>query len=224
MTAIIAELEIPSNQVAMSATLTQFEEITFDVQEIVAHGDVVSPFVWVSGVGVDPLESAFDADPSVGSYRQLTEKSDGSVLYEMEWSRDADVVLRLIEEAGAVLHATGETDRWFLRLLFPTHEALSRSYEQCRREGLAIDVVRVYRPEDGDGGDSFLTDDQRVTVVEAFERGYYDIPRRTTLSELAGSRGTSHQSLSEQLRRAHRNLIGTYVVGGGRGDQHDSEE
>lgn len=98
MTAVIAELEIPSDRIAMSDTLTQFEEITFDVQEIVAHDNVVSPFIWVSGVGVDRLESAFDADPSVGCYRQLTEKSDGSVLYEMEWSRDADVVLRLIEE------------------------------------------------------------------------------------------------------------------------------
>lgn len=224
MTAVIAELEIPSEQIAMSETLTQFEEIEFDVQELVAHDDVVSPFVWVSGVGIDRLESAFDADPSVGSYRRLTEKSDGSVLYEMEWSRDADIVLRLIEEAGAVLHATGETDCWFFQLLYPTHEALSRSYEECRREGLAVDVIRIYRAKDGDDGTSLLTENQRETVIQAFDRGYYDIPRRTTLGELAESRGTSHQSLSEQLRRAHRNLIETHVIEGGRGDRHDLEE
>lgn len=224
MTAVIAELEIPSDQIAMSDTLTQFEEIEFDVQEIVAHDDVVSPFVWVSGVGVDRLESALDADPSVGSYRRLTEKSDGSVLYEMEWSRDADVVLRLIEEGSAVLHATGGTDCWFFRLLYPTHESLSRSYEECRQEGLAVDVIRIYQAKDGDDGTSLLTENQQETVIEAFDRGYYDIPRQTTLGGLAESRGTSHQSLSEQLRRAHRNLIETHVIEGGRSDGHDFEE
>lgn len=43
MTAVIAELGVPSNQIATSDTLTQFEKITFDVQEITAHGDVLSP-------------------------------------------------------------------------------------------------------------------------------------------------------------------------------------
>lgn len=89
---------------------------------------------------------------------------------------------------------------------------------------MTVDVIRIYQPEDGDDGTSLLTDDQRTTVVEAFERGYYDIPRRTTLGGLAESRSTSHQSLSEQLRRAHRNLIDTHVIGGGRGDRHETEE
>lgn len=224
MPAVIAELEIPPDQVAFSDTLSQFEEISFDIQEIIAHGDMVSPFVWVSGVNINQLEAAFNTDPSVGSYRQLTEQSDGSVLYEIEWSQNIDVMRHLIDEAGAVLHATGETDRWFFRLLFPTHEALSQAYKQCQQNGLNVDIIRVSQAEDSAGGTTPLTEAQQAAVIEAFERGFYDIPRQTTLNELSESRGTSHQALSEQLRRANRNLVGTYVMGRGRGDQCHTEE
>lgn len=223
MTAIIVEVSIPSKQVALSDTLTQFEDITFDVQEMIAHGDIVSPFVWVTGVEIAQLEAAFDADPSVDSYQQLTEKNDGSVLYEMEWAQNIDVIRPLIEDAGAVLHATGETDHWFFRLLFPTQEALSEVYEQLQQDRFTLDVIRIYQAEESEGGASLLTENQQETVIEAFERGYYAVPRETSLNEFADSMEISHQALSEQLRRAHRNLIETYVIGNGQDNWHDTK-
>lgn len=45
MTAVIAELEIPSDRTAMGDTLTRFDEIGFDVRAIVAHDDLVPSFV-----------------------------------------------------------------------------------------------------------------------------------------------------------------------------------
>ena len=180
MTAIIAEFEMPSNQVVMSDTLMEFENITFDVQEIIAHGNVVSLFVWVGGVVINQLEAAFDADPSVGSYRQFSEKSDGSVLYEMEWTQNVDAIRQLSEEAGAVLHVTGKPDCWFFRLLFPTHEALSQAYEQYQQNGLTVDVIQICQPEESEGGASFLTEKQQATVTKAFEQGFYDIPQEVS--------------------------------------------
>lgn len=116
------------------------------------------------------------------------------------------------------------TDHWFFQLLFPTHDALSQAYKQCQQNGFTVDVIRIYQPEESDSGTSLLTEKQEATVTKAFEQGFYDIPRETSLTELAESVGQSHQSLSEQLRRAHRNLIAAHVIGGGEGDHHDYEE
>ncbi|AEH36174.1 helix-turn-helix domain-containing protein [Halopiger xanaduensis] len=41
----------------------------------------------------------------------------------------------------------------------------------------------------------------------AYERGYFDEPRRATLEDLAAGVGITRQSLAGRLRRGHRNLL-----------------
>lgn len=55
----------------------------------------------------------------------------------------------------------------------------------------------------GDG----LTDRQREALRTAYERGYFDIPRRVPLEEVAGELDISSSSVSERLRRAQTQLI-----------------
>ncbi|WP_226038998.1 helix-turn-helix domain-containing protein [Natrinema sp. DC36] len=55
----------------------------------------------------------------------------------------------------------------------------------------------------GDG----LSDPQREALRTAYESGYFDIPRRTSLAEIAAELDISASSVSERLRRAHRQLI-----------------
>jgi len=43
--------------------------------------------------------------------------------------------------------------------------------------------------------------------VLAYERGYFDTPRETSLEEIAEELGITQQSLSSRLRRGHRRLI-----------------
>lgn len=57
------------------------------------------------------------------------------------------------------------------------------------------------------GNRSKLTDKQREALLTAFKRGYHEIPRDTTSSDLADELGISHQALSERFRRAYRHLV-----------------
>jgi predicted DNA binding protein len=52
-----------------------------------------------------------------------------------------------------------------------------------------------------------VTPGQQNVLVAARERGYFDIPRETTLRELADELDVSHQTLSEHLRRGIMNLV-----------------
>ncbi len=52
-----------------------------------------------------------------------------------------------------------------------------------------------------------LTMTQTRTLLDALERGYYQVPRQTTLVELADMYGVSDQAVSERLRRATAKLI-----------------
>ena len=57
------------------------------------------------------------------------------------------------------------------------------------------------------GERSPLTKTQYETVVTAYELGYFDVPRKVTLKELAAELDVSHQALSERLRRSHAALV-----------------
>lgn len=52
-----------------------------------------------------------------------------------------------------------------------------------------------------------LTSRQREVLQVAFERGYYDVPRRASTAELAAELDLDDSSVSEHLQRAERNLI-----------------
>lgn len=43
-------------------------------------------------------------------------------------------------------------------------------------------------------------------MVAALEAGYFDVPREVTLTEFAEQQDLLHQAISEQLRRATRQL------------------
>jgi predicted DNA binding protein len=56
-----------------------------------------------------------------------------------------------------------------------------------------------------------LTAHQVKALEIAFDQGYYDIPQRTTLEQLAPLVGCSKSSLNIVLRRAERKLLAEFL-------------
>ncbi|MFB6113438.1 MAG: helix-turn-helix domain-containing protein [Halodesulfurarchaeum sp.] len=54
---------------------------------------------------------------------------------------------------------------------------------------------------------SELTDTQRETIELAFERGYYDSPKKVILSDLAAEIGVSKQAVAQRLSTAELKII-----------------
>jgi predicted DNA binding protein len=55
-----------------------------------------------------------------------------------------------------------------------------------------------------------LTDNQEKIVKMAYQRGYYDFPKRIGVKELAKIFGISPATLSEILRRGQKKIIESY--------------
>lgn len=49
---------------------------------------------------------------------------------------------------------------------------------------------------------------QREVLLTALDRGYYEIPRETTMAEVAGAVGIERRTAEDHLRRAERKLVG----------------
>ncbi len=76
-----------------------------------------------------------------------------------------------------------------------------------RDRGLRITVRRVRR-----GRGRELTPRQREILLRAIEEGYYDFPRRITLSELADKLGISKSYLSETLAKVESKLLPEILI------------
>ncbi|MDX1612047.1 MAG: helix-turn-helix domain-containing protein, partial [Candidatus Thermoplasmatota archaeon] len=82
-------------------------------------------------------------------------------------------------------------------------------------DGVVRNVTRVANGDSqAEGRDGqLLTQRQQDALREASERGYYDVPRKLRLRELADALDTSPAALSELLRRAEKGLIEAYLDG-----------
>lgn len=213
MSATIVEIELPSEEFALSRTLADLTDLEFEIERFVAHNsDHVMPFVWVSGNGGDRIEGTLERDDSVENF-ELLSKLDDECLYRMEWVDHIETLVRiLVEENGSILAAFGDESGWQLRVLFSERDALSRTYDYCRDAGLTMDVRSIYQLDDGREGRFGLTDEQQDTLVAAYERGYFDVPREITLTDLADELDISHQALSERLRRGEKSVLENTVI------------
>lgn len=222
--ATIAEIHLPSDEFALGYTLDTIEDVNFEIERIAAHDpEMIMPYLWATSADPEELEGVLAEDPSVDTVSKIAQPADDEALYQMEWIGSVEALVHIIvEEEGSILAAEGRQDGWAMRVLFPDRDALSRTYEFCRENGIRFDLQRIYNVDEGKEGRFGLTDAQENAVAAAYDHGYYDIPRRIDLTELAGEVGISHQALSERLRRGNKTLVeNSLIVGEGGSDEED---
>ncbi len=186
MTGTIAEVAFPADEFALGKTLETLDSVRFDIEQVVAYNrNQFMPFVWAGTADRREVETAFEADESVRDF-QFVGGFDTESLYRLEWVRDIELLTQiLVEENGTVLAATGKDDRWNLRLLFSNHNAVTRTYEYCRRRGIDLDLQNIREFSEGRTGRYGLTESQQQTLLLAHDTGYYSVPRNASATDLA---------------------------------------
>ncbi|UTF52207.1 helix-turn-helix domain-containing protein [Natronosalvus rutilus] len=114
-------------------------------------------------------------------------------------SRDSGMPIELpveIRQGKATLEVAGSRDR------------LSQLADQFSRFGLEYRIDSVHeRLHDT----QLLSERQHELVVAAVEHGYYDTPRRCSLTDLADRLGIAKSTCSETLHRAEEAIIKQFV-------------
>ena len=95
--------------------------------------------------------------------------------------------------------------RW--NLIAPTGAALARLVEDLRDSGadVVVEKVTILRTA------RELTTEQERVLETAFDLGYFDIPRKIKLEDLARRLNISKATLDVVLRRAQRKVVASHV-------------
>jgi predicted DNA binding protein len=186
---------------------------------LVASADGPIPLVVHLADGpADAVEREFDAAAFVDTYTVLG-ADDGTRRYKVRPAVGLDAYWTDELDDVAELRALADTDSeiqssevrpwgWVQRGWFADREVLARFREFWSEQGGF--VLRRLTPEDA-GGAAGLTDRQREALVTAHEMGYFEVPRRASLADVAAELGVGTSALSERLRRAHAHLVATVV-------------
>lgn len=200
----IAEFRIPAADLVLADSFDRLSDLSVQLESSISR---TVPSLWIAGAGAEAVTDALTADASVAAAELLIETPD-RLLYDVEPSTATRTRFdRLLEADATVLDATGRSGWWQLEMRFPDRNALADTHDRLDEAGTAVEIVRVSQLGGGPTAHPRLTPEQREALVAAFEHGYFEIPRRTSMEELAAELGISHQALSERLRRAYETLV-----------------
>jgi predicted DNA binding protein len=202
---LILEFSVSPEDFELGKLLCLDPDIQVRVEQLVPVADKVMPFSWVSG----DTEAFEENIKDKIDYEVIVTDSEDRKLYRLEWDEDEDpLVQAIVEFGGAVLEAEGTHEEWSFRVRFREREDLSEFHTHCLEHDIPVEVKRMYNPIEVSGSSrAGMTQTQVETMVDAYEKGYFDIPRKTTLINLSEEYGISDQAVSERLRRATAKLI-----------------
>lgn len=150
------------------------------------------------------------ADPAVESVVELDETPSWT-RYRLTWTSKARRTIRTLLGDAVVVEAVADR-KWTFRLRFAEFDDVTAFREAAAESELPLELRRL-REESRteDAAATGLTDIQRETLAVAVRRGYFEVPRAATLSDLADELGVSKQAVSERLRRALARLAADAV-------------
>lgn len=178
---------------------------------------VASVFMF-DGVDLGQLERTLDDDRSVATTHPMP-NYEGMHVFGITFTEGTELLAPAVTshegfsleakrtEADSGLHG------WWERWLFSQRDGLNSVWEDARKRGFQFDILSInqFHPE-GSAVTGGLTEEQRETLLFAYERGYFEEPRQTSLEELAGEMGLSSTAVGGRIRRGINQLVEATVV------------
>lgn len=168
----------------------------------------------VVGSPRESYEAALEATETVIEY-EITSRDEGSfyVYVRGEHTDTDDRLVAALRQAGLVAMRPVEfhTDGTMRLTVIGPGEAVQRALDELP-EGYGVDVRSVGEYDArylAGGGD--LTDRQYEAVEAAVDCGYYEEPRRGSVTDVAESLGCAPGTAAEHLRRAEARVMSDLV-------------
>ncbi|MFU8868506.1 helix-turn-helix domain-containing protein [Natronococcus sp.] len=193
-------------QVWIQQVSTAYPEATFRVLAAVPGNESGFALVRLAGSSVPEMIDEIEAHPQIleltivqRSEREATIHFETTAPLLLFSSRESGIPIELpveIRGGEATIEVTGSRER------------LAELAEQLEQFGLQYRIEQV---QEHLHQSQLLSERQLEVVAAAVDEGYYDTPRRCSLTELAGHLGIAKSTCSETLHRAEEAIVKRFV-------------
>ncbi|WP_394738950.1 helix-turn-helix domain-containing protein [Natronococcus roseus] len=210
--AIEAAFDVSGEWFPLTCVFEELPDAMVELDRIVPTNGETIPYFWLRGPNVESFDPAAVSHPDLGAI-SVVETVGEEALMRVEWEPDRKTLLTVLLESPVVLvSAVGTRRRWSVEIRGDDREALATFQSACREAAIPIDLTRLQPLSSHTDESDALTPAQREALLLAYERGYFDSPRRITQTELAAELDITRQSVSSRLQRGLRRLVGDTMV------------
>lgn len=209
--ATVAEFTLSSERFPLGTIFAKLPDVTVYLERVIPDANGTVPYFWVRGTQTDSILEQFSEHPGVRDIR-LVDSIGDEYLMRCQWVAEHDSVLdALLDPEVVLLSAIGTTQEWTFEIRGESRESIAKFRQYCIDHDVPITLTELHalRPLEAQND---LTEKQRDALILAFNRGYFDTPRRATLQEVADEFGISQQALASRLRRGNRRLIQNALI------------
>lgn len=205
---MLMEITVPLGVLGITDDQHLPEGTSLEFERIASVSGCGSPSLVVSGADVTAVVRSIQGRSTVEDVEVVSENGDKTVV-RLRWDGAVpDILERVRENDGTVLSGVAQNGVWTFELRFTNQASGSRFYTQYDDPDNPLTVRRVNPQRNGHRIPlDRLTPEQRDALSRAAKRGYFEVPRRTTLQELAGQLDISDTAVSQRLRRGIMNLL-----------------
>ncbi|WP_290811876.1 helix-turn-helix domain-containing protein [Halovivax sp.] len=193
------------DELAVAAASRAHPEVELSVLGAIPSDGAGAAVVRVAGPDLEGFLAAMRAGDAAERVRILERGAEVAIL-ELE-SAEPEVLFAARGAGTPIEFPVRVRDGTATVTVAGPRERVAALTERLRSLGLEYDVDDAR----SDPGASRLTDRQREVVLAAVEEGYYDTPRRCTLTELADELGIAKSTCSETLHRAEETIVKRYA-------------
>ncbi|RQG89554.1 helix-turn-helix domain-containing protein [Natrarchaeobius chitinivorans] len=204
--ATVAEFTLESDEFPLGTVFANLPDVTVQLERVIPDSNGVVPYFWVRGTETDDIVEQFSAHPGVRDIR-VVDQVDGEYLMRCAWEEDYDSVLdALIAPEVILLSAVGTNEEWTFELRGESRAEIAEFREYCHEHGVPVKLAELHALRSLEAKQD-LTEAQRDALTLAYERGYFDSPRETTLEDMAEDLRISQQALGARLHRGNKRLV-----------------
>jgi len=205
----IAELQLQHPELLLTPTIERCPEMAIKLEyQLIATGGEYVLLFHVRGDDFETFEAALAEDATVTAVSTVIETATFRVYRTRLVSVEYLVLARAVEMGMRLLEAISGDGGWYAVLELPNVEALHSFRAFCSDRAVSASIQKLYRIEAGSTGEAFgLTPSQSAAITTAYEAGYFNQPRDTSLEGVADRLGISSSAAGGRLRRGLRTLI-----------------
>lgn len=201
--AILIEVSVPPAAFVLGCVFEDHPDVEIELERVVPAEKDILPYVWfATDEDVAAVVTTIRKQTETKSLTKLTDVG-GRALYEVAWEPSVDrVMTALREDHCGCIQVTGTKDGWSLHLRFQDHGNVLAFKKTLTDEGVPVTLERLceysefLRPSG-----AAMSPKQQSAVQLAHQEGYFEVPRKCTIDDLADEAGLSTSAFSERLRR-----------------------
>ena len=163
---------------------------------------------WAEGSDLAALERGLESEKAIQTIEALSNPVTDQKLYQARLSAAAMTYWEWTNLGGVLLGCTLDHEGMWMRMRFPDRDALAACRDYCAEHDHSFTLNNL-RPTAADPHNepTELTAAQDELLTAAADEGYFNVPRDTTIDDLADSFDISNQAASERLRRGISNIL-----------------